>query len=59
MKDIETRLPQLNFARVHRSYIIQLDKITALEENACLIDGSRIPIGKSYKDNLMSRLNLF
>jgi len=59
MKDIETRLPQLNFARVHRSYIVQLDKITALEENACIIDGSRIPIGKSYKDNLMSRLNLF
>ena len=59
MKDIETRLPQLNFVRVHRSYIVQMDKITALEENACIIDNSRIPIGKSYKDNLMSRLNLF
>ena len=59
MKDIEAKLPQLNFARVHRSYIIQLDKINALEENACIIDGNRIPIGKSYKDNLMSRLNLF
>ncbi len=59
MKDIEVKLPQLNFARVHRSYIVQLEKINALEENACLIDGSRIPIGKSYKDNLMTRLNLF
>lgn len=59
MKDIEAKLPQMNFARVHRSYIVQLEKINALEENACIIDGNRIPIGKSYKDNLMSRLNLF
>lgn len=59
MKDIEAKLPQLNFARVHRSYIVQLEKINALEENACIIDGNRIPIGKSYKDNLMSRLNVF
>jgi PAS domain S-box-containing protein len=59
MKDIEAKLPPLNFARVHRSYIVQLEKIGALEENACIIDGNRIPIGKSYKDNLMSRLNLF
>ncbi len=59
MKDIESKLPQLNFARVHRSYIVHLEKISALEENACIIDGNRIPIGKSYKDNVMSRLNLF
>jgi len=59
MKDIESKLPQLNFARVHRSYIVQLEKISALEENACIIDGNRIPIGKSYKENVMSRLNLF
>ncbi len=59
MKDIEAKLPQLNFARVHRSYIVQLEKIAALEENACIVDGNRIPIGKSYKENLMSRLNLF
>lgn len=59
MKDIEAKLPPLNFARVHRSYILQLEKINALEENACIIDGNRIPIGKSYKDNLMSRLNMF
>jgi len=49
----------MNFARVHRSYIVQIDQITALEENACIVDGNRIPIGKSYRDNLMSRLNLF
>ena len=59
MKDIELKLPQQNFARAHRSYIVQIEKISALEENACIVDGSRIPIGKSYKENLMNRLNLF
>ena len=59
MKDIELKLPQLNFARAHRSYIVQIEKISALEENACIVDGIRIPIGKSYKENLMNRLNLF
>ena len=58
MKDIESKLPTLNFIRVHRSYIIQLDKIQSLEENACLIDNTRIPIGKSYKEALMTRINL-
>ena len=57
MKDIEAKLPQLNFARVHRSYIVQLEKIAALEENACIVDGNRIPIGKSYKEVFMARLN--
>ena len=59
MKDIEAKLPTRDFARVHRSYIVQIEKINALEENACIVDGNRIPIGKSYKDNLMGRLNLF
>jgi DNA-binding LytR/AlgR family response regulator len=58
MKDIEAKLPPLTFTRVHRSFIVQLDKVTALEENACIVDGSRIPIGKSYRDALMNRINL-
>lgn len=59
MKDIEMRLPQLTFVRIHRSYIVQLDKISAMEENAVIIDGTRLAIGKSYKDGLLSRLKMF
>jgi len=59
MKDIEMRLPQLTFVRIHRSFIVQLDKITAMEENAVIIDGTRLAIGKSYKDALLSRLKMF
>ncbi|MBK5286790.1 MAG: response regulator [Bacteroidia bacterium] len=59
MKDIESRVPQLTFARVHRSYIVQIDKIQSIEENLLVVEGNRIPVGKSYKDTLMDRLNLF
>jgi DNA-binding LytR/AlgR family response regulator len=59
MKDIESRVPQLTFARVHRSYIVQVEKVQSIEENILVIEGHRIPVGKSYKDALMERLNLF
>jgi DNA-binding LytR/AlgR family response regulator len=58
MKEIEARLPVHSFVRVHRSYIVQTEKIIALEGDTCIIDDSRIPLGKAYKDNLLARINL-
>lgn len=57
MKDVEMKLPYSKFLRLHRSYIIPLEKITVLDENSVLIGDKTIPIGKSYKDVFMSRLN--
>ncbi len=57
MKDIESKLPANSFVRVHRSYIVSIDKITLLDENTVVISEKTIPIGKSYRDGLMNRLN--
>jgi PAS domain S-box-containing protein len=57
MKDIEAKLPSSKFLRVHRSYIIPIEKINVLDENTVLIGDKTIPIGKSYKDTFMARLN--
>ena len=57
MKDIETKLPSNLFVRIHRSYIVSIDKISVLDENTALIGDKIIPIGKSYKDAFMKRLN--
>jgi PAS domain S-box-containing protein len=57
MKDIESKLPTDKFLRVHRSYIIPIDKINVLDENTVLIGDKTIPVGKSYKDAFMNRLN--
>jgi two-component system, LytTR family, response regulator LytT len=58
LKDMESKLPPQNFVRVHRSYIANLDKIDALEENSVVFSKGDIPIGKSYKKTLMSRFNI-
>jgi|SRR5688572_14037189 len=57
MKDIESKLPTDKFLRVHRSYIIPIEKINVLDENTVLIGDKTIPVGKSYKDAFMNRLN--
>jgi PAS domain S-box-containing protein len=57
MRDIEMKLPPSRFMRVHRSYIISLDKINLLDENTIVINDKTIPIGKSYRDAFMERLN--
>lgn len=57
MKEIEGKLPSNNFIRVHRSYIVALDKITLLDENTVIVNEKTIPIGKSYRDGLMNKLN--
>ena len=68
MKDLETKLPVRDFVRVHRKYILRLDRILAIEGDAALLDNVRdagvarppvrVPIGSSYKAGLLSRLNL-
>jgi DNA-binding LytR/AlgR family response regulator len=57
MKEIEGKLPPNTFIRVHRSYIVSLDKITLLDENTVIVNEKTIPIGKSYRDGLMNKLN--
>ncbi|MCK5366943.1 MAG: LytTR family transcriptional regulator, partial [Cyclobacteriaceae bacterium] len=57
MKGIANRLPDGEFVRTHRSYIVNLNKIEALEDNSLLIGEKYIPIGASYKEALLDRLN--
>lgn len=57
MKYLEEKLgPQ--FMRVHRSFIVHLDKIVDIEESTLVICNKVIPISRTNKPELMSRLNL-
>ena len=60
MKDIQAKLSATNFLRVHRSLIINLDKIEAIKNSEIQLEGldKTIPIGGSYKDQLGSKINL-
>jgi DNA-binding LytR/AlgR family response regulator len=60
MKDIQRKLPANEFMRVHRSYIVRIDKIAAIEHHNVIMEDNKkiIPIGGSYKDELQERLNM-
>lgn len=62
MKSIEKQLPATTFKRIHRSFIINISKINSIEDNSVVINhknGKKVlPIGKSYRDNLLNDINL-
>lgn len=58
MKDIISKLSSDDFVRVHRSFIVRLDKIKTIEDNYIVINNKQINIGKAYKDDLTQKLNL-
>jgi len=47
--ELETFLPKLLFVRIHKSYIISLQKIKSIEHHRIYIDNKILPIGESYK----------
>jgi len=51
-------LPESLFQRIHRSYMVALKKISFMEGNFVRILDHDIPIGPTYKENLMKKLNL-
>lgn len=58
LRNLEQTLPPSMFMRIHKSYIVNIDKIKALYGNQLKMEGvqSYIPIGKSYKDPVQKAL---
>jgi len=57
IKSLEDQLPLKKFLRIHKSYIISLEKVGSLRGNEVVIGTHRIPIGKNYKDQLLKIIN--
>jgi DNA-binding LytR/AlgR family response regulator len=58
LKHVIKRLPQKNFLRVHRSYIVNIHRIEKILENSVYLLEHHIPIGEAYKKELSARLNI-
>lgn len=56
MKRMEETLPKSQFIRVHKSYIIALDKIESIERSRITICGKIIPIGDTYRDEFFKKI---
>ena len=56
MKAMEERLPHDQFCRIHRSYIIAMDKIESVERNRVCINGELLPITDAFQKDFFNRL---
>jgi DNA-binding LytR/AlgR family response regulator len=57
LKAIEEKLPAQGFMRVHKSYIVNLQKIESIRRNQIKIGEFEIPVGESNLDDLMKAIN--
>ncbi len=61
MKSLEEKLPEGIFKRIHRSYIVNVDRINAIMGNMVEVDEKgqtkHLPIGKNYRDELLAIVN--
>ena len=56
LKDLEEILPKDKFVRVHKSYIVSFKQIQDLDKSDVTVAGTKIPVGASYRDELLARL---
>jgi DNA-binding LytR/AlgR family response regulator len=59
MKEIDKKLGNVEFARIHRSFIARLDKIQSIDSQNVILENDKkvIPVGGSYREELMQKLN--
>jgi len=61
MKNMEKKLPEELFSRVHRSFIVNRKRVESFSTSMCEVNGVKIPIGKNYKEpfvGLMKQHNI-
>lgn len=58
MKNMDELLPQRNFLRIHKSYIINIDHIDYIERGRIVIHKEYLPVGETYKEAVREKLGL-
>jgi DNA-binding LytR/AlgR family response regulator len=58
LRAVEERLPVSNFLRVHRSYVVAINKIDSMESGVLIINGKPLPVADAYRNTLSKRMNI-
>lgn len=58
LKNWSQKLPDLEFVQIHKSYIINAKYVTKISGNEVYINTHRLPIGRTYKANLLKKLRI-
>lgn len=57
LKDLENKLPKKQFYRSHKSYVVNLKHVTAINADSIYINNERLPIGRGQFNLLMENIN--
>jgi len=57
-KQVLANLSQKDFMRIHRSYVVRLDRISAIEDSMVKVEKISIPVSNSYRQALLNRLKI-
>ncbi len=57
ISNIEEKLPEEKFLRIHRSFVVNISKIEAFNSYSITVQNQELPIGRSYKNSVASVLN--
>jgi DNA-binding LytR/AlgR family response regulator len=57
-KALMEMLPADKFAQIHKSFLISLDQVTAIDNWEVLIGQNRIPVSRTYRDEFFRLMNL-
>ena len=52
LKAMEEKLPADKFCRIHKSYIVNVDKISVIKRDLAVVGNHEIPVSDFYKENL-------
>ncbi|MET0638068.1 MAG: LytTR family DNA-binding domain-containing protein [Chitinophagaceae bacterium] len=58
LRKVEEKLPSGKFLRVHRSYIVALNKVDRIDEGVIVINNKPVPVADAYRSTLNKRLNI-
>jgi DNA-binding LytR/AlgR family response regulator len=58
LKAVEERLPASSFLRVHRSYLVAINKIDSMESGVLTVNGKPLPVADAYRNILNKRMNI-
>lgn len=59
MKAMEEKFPSEQYLRIHRSFIVRIDRIDEIEDDTVSFGSKIVPIGKTYKQEVLNRIHLF
>ncbi|HKJ46521.1 MAG TPA: LytTR family DNA-binding domain-containing protein, partial [Balneolales bacterium] len=58
MSDMQRQLPSDTFLRIHRSFIINMNKIKTVSYDEITLENETLPVGRTYRNEVMQRLHL-